>query len=111
MTKYVEINGKRHNLNRNGDIETFDGVILSSFAISHFGLEIKEDAPKWAIVSTLDPHTPLAHGDYLGHAQKVPTDYATGLELLVRYAKFYESQAFELRKTGVVVATLKGENA
>lgn len=45
--KFVTINGTKHYLNHNGEIETFDTLILSSWAISHLGLEVETEGPRF----------------------------------------------------------------
>ena len=117
MTKYVEINGKRCDLDEEGHlfVEHDGGTFhFDPEEVRALGLGIREGAPKWAIVSPRKDGTvtSLTYGKFLVNArQDVPNSYDTGLELLVQYAKVYRAQTFELRKDGVVVATLKGENA
>lgn len=112
MTKYIEINGTRYDLNEFGQAALNEVRILGPATIQALGLEIKEDAPKWAIVNengTTIQHNPDWNSDVV--TLEAPTSYAEGLKRLALYAGIYYLEIFELRKDGVVVATLKGENA
>lgn len=109
MTKYIEINGTRYDLDDDGYARVPGNYHLHAGLIRALGLEIKEDAPKWTIVNQAG--AVLTHAAAFGASQDVPEGYRTGLELLATYAGHYHLETFELLKDGVVVATLKGENA